>query len=347
MSRIRPITLSTLLGANILVWSSLSNAQIVLLTSPDAPIPAAPGSGLASEWASQDTPADFASLDLALPLLKLPGAVELDSLGPISLSNFIKPIGDFSTHAAMPFSATGTPSGGGQNIVARMHGEWAVRAPGIFTLAVGSDDGYRLLLQGATVLDYPMPQTFKRAAVSLEVTQAGLYDIELDYFNGVQEGAVEMSFALGAVGLVSPTAPVPNVFVLVPCPDLYPPPQPAGDAGAGDASEDASTDGPTPDAADDAPTDDGAAPSDDGDAAEDAAWPGSTSAVAADSGTSSGPDASVGIASVSPATRTLDQGGLQTGSCAASAGDPATSLAWTLGLMTTIAALLRRRRRAA
>jgi MYXO-CTERM domain-containing protein len=74
------------------------------------------------------------------------------------------------------------------------------------------------------------------------VNQAGLYPIQVEYFNGVEEGAIELSFAPGEVG-VDAGAPVPSAFALVPLGDLYPPSAlDAEDAGAPASAPEGGTD---------------------------------------------------------------------------------------------------------
>ena len=75
--------LSTILGVTLATWSFPAGAQLTLLTTPSAPIPATPGTGMHTRWATLPTvPSDFASLDTALPLLALPSTETLDGVGP-------------------------------------------------------------------------------------------------------------------------------------------------------------------------------------------------------------------------------------------------------------------------
>jgi hypothetical protein len=181
------------------------------------------GTGLSSRWVNGTTPADYEELDEALSFLT-PTSFTLDGVGPVSFSNNLKPIGDFADHTAMPYSVDGVPVASGWYLASRMTGAWAARQPGTYTFAIASDDGYRVTLAGVVILSHPQSQTFGHEATSFVVNEAGLYPITVEYFNGVQEGAIELSFAPGEVPLdAGVSGPVPSVFTLVPLGDLYPP----------------------------------------------------------------------------------------------------------------------------
>ena len=121
---------------------------------------------------------------------------------------------------------------------------WVARQTGTYTFAVGADDGFRLTLAGIVLLVHAPAQPFRREAASFVVSEAGLYPIVVEYFNGVEEGAIQLSFAPGEVGLQFATAPLPSTFQLVPLHDLYPPDaldsldggEPGPDAGTSDPS---------------------------------------------------------------------------------------------------------------
>ncbi|HEY2515671.1 MAG TPA: hypothetical protein VGI39_32605, partial [Polyangiaceae bacterium] len=204
------------------VFAADASATAVDMGPPDAPLPTPPGPGLDATWASLQDPSMFKLLDVAMTLLSAPGTVAMNGVGPIAFSNFLLPLGDSPTQSAMPFSPQGDPLGGGEYIVTSMKGFWAARAAGVYTIAAGSDDGYRVTMKGTRLLDYPHPQSFARAAKTISVPEPGLYAFEVDYFNGIQEGAFELWVTTGEVAITAPTQHVPAGFTLVPQADLYP-----------------------------------------------------------------------------------------------------------------------------
>jgi hypothetical protein len=200
-----------------------ASASPTVVLSPSGPVPSSLGTGLSSQWVNGSKPADYEELDTALSFLT-PTSFALDGVGPVSLSNNLKPLGDFANHMAMPYSVDGIPQANGWYLASRMTGAWAARQPGTYTFALGSDDGYRVILGGVVLLNHPQSQDFHHNAASFLVTEAGLYPITVEYFNGVEEGAIELSFAPGEVALdADVSAPVPSVFALIPLSDLYPP----------------------------------------------------------------------------------------------------------------------------
>ena len=198
-----------------------ASAAPLALPSPIAPIPSTPGTGLWSRWATAPQ-GSFNELDTALTFLSSPSAIRVDGVGPINLSNFLAPLGDFPQHGNMPFSPLGQPSAGGQFVVGSMQGWWAARSAGIYSLGLGCDDGFRVQIAGLDVLDHAPSQAFRRVRTVLNIATPGLYAIRVDYFNGVEEGAIELSIADGDVAIVSPTSALPQSFALVPREDLYP-----------------------------------------------------------------------------------------------------------------------------
>jgi hypothetical protein len=115
-------------------------------------------------------------------------------------------------------------------------------------------------------------QSFRRATVVVSVDRPGLIPVEIDYFNGIQEGRVELAMAPGDVAVVNPYAPPPAAFGLVPATDLYP--LDALDLGDGGGSPDAGAPrldgGPAPGDGGPAPGDGGPASGDGGPAPGDA-----------------------------------------------------------------------------
>ena len=193
-----------------------ASASPIVFPPPSGPVPPSLGTGLSSYWVNGTIPSEYEELDSALSLLT-PTSFALDGVGPVSLSNNLKPIGDFADHTPMPYSIDGIPEADGWYLASRMTGAWAARQPGTYTFAIGSDDGYRVTLAGIVLLNHPQSQPFRHEGASFIVSEAGLYPITVEYFNGVQEGAVELSFAPGEVALdVDVNAPVPSVFELVP-----------------------------------------------------------------------------------------------------------------------------------
>jgi hypothetical protein len=206
------------------------------------PVPPYAGTGLAVRWNQQLNPAAFMTLDGALGLVDQPGFVDLAGVGPLVFTNGLKAIGDFqSQQVLMPFSPGSSPAGNGQYIVARMVGAWAARSAGTYTVAAGFDDGARVIIGGLTVVSFAAPTSFQRQAGSVIAAAPGLYPIVIEYYNTIQEGAVEVSIAPGEVTLASAQQALPAAFQLVPQSDLYPL-SAIGDAGSG-------TDGGAPDAA--------------------------------------------------------------------------------------------------
>ena len=213
-----------------------SSANPILMPAPAAPVPTADGTGLSSQWVNGTIASDYQELDRALTFIT-PAAYELDGVGPVSFSNDLAILGDFSTHTTMPYSLHGTPAANGWYLATKMTGEWAAREAGTYTFAIGADDGYRVTLGGLPILSHPPAQSFRRAAASFTVTEPGLYPIVVEYFNEVEEGVVELSFATGDVAIDSAFVPLPSSFELVPLKDLYPPDAidqtATADAGAG------------------------------------------------------------------------------------------------------------------
>jgi hypothetical protein len=208
--------------AAILSIAGSAKAAPVVLRAPSSPVPPSVGTGISSRWVNGSDPANYEELDRALSYLT-PESFLLEGVGPVSLSNDLAPIGDFATHAPMPYSTEGTPADTGWYLATRMTGAWAARKTGTYTFAIGADDGFRVTLAGTVLLEHAASQPFRRQAASFVVNEVGLYPIMVEYFNGVQEGAIELSVTSGEVPLLSETAPLSNVFQVVPVTDLYPP----------------------------------------------------------------------------------------------------------------------------
>jgi hypothetical protein len=221
MNRFERVALGAASGAMILAIAGNAMATITL-PPPLSPLPTSNGTGLSSQWQNGAVASDYEELDRALTFIT-PSSFDLEGVGPVSFSNNLAVLGDFATHATMPYSLQGTPTADGWYLVTRMTGAWAARAAGAYTFAIAADDGYRVTLGGTVILNHPPAQSFRRAATSFVVTEPGLYPIVVEYFNEVEEGAVELSFTPGEVMLDGPNVPVPSSFALVPLSDLYPP----------------------------------------------------------------------------------------------------------------------------
>ena len=95
-----------------------------------------------------------------------------------------------------PLSASaweGAPDGLANRYAAVYSGALMVRDPGIYTIALRSDDGSRLILDGSTAVDNDGSHSLTKVSASLPLS-AGLHELRLEYFENIGDAGLELSW---------------------------------------------------------------------------------------------------------------------------------------------------------
>ena len=149
---------------------------------------------------------------------------------PVSTVNFHngdpKAIADFANPQPLPFSslAGAARPGNDQNIALRARGYLNVQSPAVYTFGVQADDGYRLLVGGAQIMQSMFTGASLHDSRQVRFLAAGLYPIELVYFQ--QTGAAVIGLAKSSlpadVEVASATAALPMTFQPLAGAELFP-----------------------------------------------------------------------------------------------------------------------------
>lgn len=159
-----------------------------------------------------------------IPYVDLTNATTVDSLGRGAPTAQCLPFlidqteGFASSCARLPRA----PSGGyGQNGGAslRLRGRLALRAAGVYTLAWGHDDGMGFSLGGVPVFEFTGPTAPRVDRRAIRVAAPGLYDVQLEWFDGGGGALIDWYIAPG--DRTDPDGGL-DPFALVPPGDLYP-----------------------------------------------------------------------------------------------------------------------------
>ncbi len=135
----------------------------------------------------------------------------------VNLHNAAAPMGDFSGDLPMPFSPKGLPVGSGELLALRLTGCLNIKTSTTMTVAVGSDDGMRLTIGGALVVQHTSPRTFRRDTRVVEFQDPGQYAVELVYFQNFKHASLELATAPGLQPeLIDSKLPLSSVFILLP-----------------------------------------------------------------------------------------------------------------------------------
>lgn len=135
-----------------------------------------------------------------------------------------KTVTDFSGAQPLPFSSlAGAPrQGNDQNIAMRVRGYLNVRSPASYTFGVQADDGYRLSIGGILISQSTATGASLHDSRQVQFSGAGLYPIELVYFQQIGPGVVALarSPSLDVEVTSTPTA-LPASFKLLDTTDLF------------------------------------------------------------------------------------------------------------------------------
>jgi hypothetical protein len=221
MIAMRRLFFSALLAGLALAESA--GAQNPVFSLPDAPLPAAPGTGLSgSIWSSPDiAPVDDLAAARAYLISHSPDTL----FAATSIDYPNGPTGIISTDTtlaaglgvdAASLSNPLVGSASALNSIFKMNGYLRVETAGTLTLGVGSDDGSELLIQGVQIQNNDGLHDFPGAApVAIDFTAPGLYEVEILFFES-QASGWGLEFYLGSGGAGTP----------VPTASLYPVPEP-------------------------------------------------------------------------------------------------------------------------
>lgn len=135
-----------------------------------------------------------------------------------------KTVTDFSGAQPLPFSSLpgAAKQGNDQNIAMRVRGYLNVRGAATYTFGVQADDGYRLSIGGILISQSTATGASLHDSRQVQFTGAGLYPIELVYFQQIGPGVVALARAPGIDVEVSstPTA-LPASFKLLDPAELF------------------------------------------------------------------------------------------------------------------------------
>ncbi|NUP04849.1 MAG: hypothetical protein HOW73_02180 [Polyangiaceae bacterium] len=227
MSTRRAISVLSTIG--VLSWCCAAEAApLVIPSEASEGGPGAAGTGACAlarkasdgNWISE---LNDALLLLGKPLDQTAGERVFTVTTPDYTNGTIDSLGDFIKNVPMPFSPSGTPFGDGQRIAMRWKGLLRITNPGTSTLAIRSDDGFRLKIGGEVVLEHVGVQTSKVASRQITFDAPGRYPFELVYFENLTDAVIEWSAAPGLRPEVYESETLPSGFVLLPTAMLLPP----------------------------------------------------------------------------------------------------------------------------
>lgn len=218
------LKLSVLLAATALTSGALAGGPapvVIPAGSSTGPVPATPGTGLAANlWRpsatgnlatnvafTQNNPANAS---FTATSVNYPRVGNIVAVGD-TLANFL------GNDAASVVGLDPTTTSAGPNII-RFTGFIAFSSPGTFAIGVGSDDGFDLRIGNTDVGRFDGERGFGFTYSNIEVSQAGLYPIELFYWaNGAGESGVELAWDVNDNATFDPEI-VPTASLYIPAP---------------------------------------------------------------------------------------------------------------------------------
>ena len=187
------------------------SAFAITLSNPVASSPATAGSGLTGRYYGQvsnnnlifttDCAMDYISENKPVATFQ---ASEINYPGPgydwasdsITLGAFLgKDAATLSKKSVADNSLTGQ--------LFDFTGYLNVKTAGTYTFSLGSDDGSRLLIGGKTIVDNYLPQSFTTRTAPVTFKEAGLYPLEVAYFENYGDTGIRLSSDMNTV-----TAPI-------------------------------------------------------------------------------------------------------------------------------------------
>jgi hypothetical protein len=201
MLPLRPI-LPALLLATLLVARTGHAAPILVESPAYTTLPTSPGSGLNgafvrtgktitnitsaySALASQAPSATFISSKIDYPR----GTTAIVSSATTSLSTFLGP--DWSTRSLTSIDSPATTYS-----VWRFTGYIRIDAPQTINFSVASDDGMRLTIGGVVISEFTGQRAMAASSSSAQFASAGLYSVDLTYFNNTGSNGIEWQSSL-------------------------------------------------------------------------------------------------------------------------------------------------------
>ena len=184
-----------------------SSAFAITVSNPVAPSPATAGNGLTGRYYGQvsnsnlifttDCAMDYISENKPVATFK---ASEINYPGPgydsacdsVTLGAFLgKDAATLSKKSVSDNSLTGQ--------LFDFRGYLNVQTAGKYKFSLGSDDGSRLLIGGQTIVDNRTPQSFTTRSEDLTFTNAGLYPLEVAYFENWGDTGIRLSSDMNKV----------------------------------------------------------------------------------------------------------------------------------------------------
>jgi hypothetical protein len=200
-----------------------ASAQNPTFTTPDAALPAAPGTGLSGAiWSNDDIgPVDDIAAARAYIGVRAPETLYTATVvdypnGTTGIGSTDDPLATMLGVDAASLSDPAVGTRPSLNSIFQIQGFLRVETAGTLTLGVGSDDGSELRIQGTLVQNNDGLHDFPGAApVAIDFTAPGLYALEILFFES-QSSGWGLEFYQGAAGAGTP---VPTAL-------LYPSPVP-------------------------------------------------------------------------------------------------------------------------
>ncbi len=202
-----PIKKSPLALVGIGLMALSSSAFAVTLSNPVTPSPATAGDGLTGRYYGQVSNAKgIYTTDCAMDYIEdhnpvatfkssqidYPGKGFDTAWDSVTLGAFLgKDADTLSNKSVANNSLTGQ--------LFDFTGYLNVKKAGTYTFSLGSDDGSRLLLGGKIIVDNYFPQGFTTRSNQVTFKEAGLYPLEVAYFENYQVTGVRLTSDLNAV----------------------------------------------------------------------------------------------------------------------------------------------------
>ena len=191
--------IAALVGLGLLAASP--SALAITVSNPVGPSPAMAGAGLTGLYYGQvsnsslifttDCAMDYISKNKPVATFK---ASEINYPGPgyDSACDSVT-LGAFLGKDAATLSKKGVSDNHLEGQLFEFTGYLNVAAAGTYNFSLGSDDGSRLLIGGKTIVDNYLPQSFTTRTAPVTFTQAGLYRLEVAYFENWGDTGIRLS----------------------------------------------------------------------------------------------------------------------------------------------------------
>ena len=226
-----PIKNQMLALAGLSLIASASSAFAITLSNPVAASPSVSGNGLLGSYYGQVSNGQIRNGHLVAPILTTNGAMDYISENkPVAVfqasginypGNGSSTTGDTATLGAflgtdaVTLSKPDVANNGLSGQLFDFKGYINVQTARTYTFSLGSDDGARLLIGGKTIVDrYYLQNVFQTGYVVREAqvtfTEAGLYPIEVAYFENTGRTGISLSSDLSSnkpSGMLSPITP--------------------------------------------------------------------------------------------------------------------------------------------